>query len=80
MADFFEKVKKDILEDEIKHDEKVIARKEADEKAHEAELKKDNTEFMQDIRDDEIKHDEKVIARKEADEKKHEAELNKEAK
>lgn len=77
MADCCKKAKDDILKDEIKHDEKVIARKEADEKAHEAELKKDNTELYQDIREAEIKHDEKVIARKEADEKKHEAELNK---
>lgn len=77
MAGCCKKAEDDILKDEIKHDEKVIARKEADLKAHEAELKKDNTEFMQDIRDAEIKHDEKVIDRKEADEKKHEEKLDK---
>lgn len=70
-------LKSDFENAAIKHDEKVIARKEKDMKEHEAQLKKDNTELFQDIREEEIKHDEKVIARKEKDLKKHEEELKK---
>lgn len=71
------KIKEDVEKAEIRHDEKVIARKEADEKRHKEQLTKDNSTLLKDIRKDEIAHDEKVIARKEADEKKHEEELNK---
>lgn len=60
-------IKKDVQNEEVKHDVDVINRKAGDVKEHEAQIEKDRTKMMKDLHEKEIEHDQKVIEKKEKD-------------
>lgn len=75
MAHLFKKLEDDVLEAEVRHDERKIADKREDMNEHELEESYDKSDLMKDLRSSEIHHDEKVMEKKAEDAAKHEEKL-----